>query len=166
MPSFDVVSELDAHEVNNALDQASREIQTRFDFKGSNSKYEQKTKEEKKDCVITLTAESDFQLKQMVDILTNKLVKRGVDTLCMKVDDPEFHGKVAEQKVTLKQGLDTEEAKKVVKLIKEAGLKVQAAIQGDQVRVTGKKRDDLQDAIAMLREAKLTLPVQFTNFRD
>jgi uncharacterized protein YajQ (UPF0234 family) len=160
MPSFDIVSELNAHEVANALDQASREVGTRFDFKGTNAKFELK------DLVITLSAQSDFQLKQMLDILRLKLSKRGVDVQCMKVDDPVVTGSTAKQVVTLREGIDTELGKKVQRLIKDSKLKVQAAIQDKQVRVTGKSRDDLQAVIAMVRKAQLELPMQFTNFRD
>lgn len=160
MPSFDVVSKTDQHEVTNAVDQANREVNSRFDFKGTNARYEL-AKEN-----ITLIAPSDFQLKQMDEILKNKLSKRNIDIRVLKYKDPEINLSEARQIVEVRQGIDTEEAKKIVKLIKEAGLKVQAAIQGEQVRVTGKKRDDLQEAIAMLRGAKLTLPLQFENFRD
>ena len=160
MPSFDIVSEINAHEVANALDQANREVGTRFDFKGSNAKFEQK------EFVITLSAQSDFQLKQMMDILRLKLSKRGIDVQCMKIDDPVVTGSTAKQVVTLREGIDTELGKKVQRLIKDSKLKVQAAIQDKQVRVTGKSRDDLQEVIAMVRKAQLDLPMQFTNFRD
>lgn len=160
MPSFDIVSELNAHEVANAVDQASREVGTRFDFKGTNAKFELK------DLVITLSAQADFQLKQMMDILRLKLSKRGIDVQCMKVDDPVVTGSTAKQVVTLREGIDTELGKKVQRLIKDSKLKVQAAIQDKQVRVTGKSRDDLQEVIAMVRKAQLDMPVQFTNFRD
>lgn len=160
MPSFDIVSELNAHEVANALDQASREVGTRFDFKGSDAKFELK------DLVITLSAQAEFQLKQMMDILRLKLSKRGVDVQCMKIDDPVITGSTAKQVVTLREGIDTELGKKVQRLIKDSKLKVQAAIQDKQVRVTGKSRDDLQEVIAMVRGAKLEMPFQFTNFRD
>lgn len=164
MPSFDVVSEVDMHELANAVDQANREVETRFDFKGSDARFEQK------DTELTLSALSDFQLKQMLDILRLKMVKRGVDIQCLDVGQPETSNLRARQKVTVRQGLDSESAKQVVKLIKESKAKVQAAIQGEQVRVTGKKRDDLQEVIALLREglreSKLELPLQFTNFRD
>lgn len=160
MPSFDIVSELNAHEVANAVDQANREVGTRFDFKGTNAKYELK------DFVITLSAQADFQLKQMMDILKLKLAKRGVDIACMKVDEPVITGQTAKQTVTLRQGVDTELGKKIQRLIKDSKLKVQAAIQDKQVRVSGKSRDELQEAIALVRAAKLELPLQFTNFRD
>lgn len=162
MPSFDIVSDLDDHEVANAIDQANREVGTRFDFKGTEAKYELK------DLVITLTAqtETDFQLGQMMDILKLKLSKRGIDVVCMKADDPVVVGKTARQVVTLRKGIETELGKKIQRLIKDSKLKVQAAIQDKQVRVTGKSRDDLQDVIAMVRKAKLDMPLQFTNFRD
>jgi uncharacterized protein YajQ (UPF0234 family) len=160
MPSFDIVSELDAHEVSNAVDQASREVGTRFDFKGSDAKFEQK------EYVITLTAPTDFQLKQMMDILRLKLSKRGIDVACMKIDEPILLGQTAKQVVTLREGIETEVGKKLQRLIKDSKLKVQAAIQDKQVRVTGKSRDDLQEVMRLARNAKLEMPLQFTNFRD
>jgi uncharacterized protein YajQ (UPF0234 family) len=160
MPSFDVVSEVDMHELTNAVDQANREVNTRFDFKGSNAKFEQTGED------LTLEAGSEFQLEQMMDILRTKMVKRGVDVDALEVNEPETTNMRARQKVTVRQGIDKELAKKIVKLVKETRLKVQAAIQGDQVRVTGKKRDDLQSVMAMLKEQKLGLPLQYTNFRD
>ena len=162
MPSFDIVSEVNVHEVVNAVDQANREVGTRFDFKGSGAKYELKEKE----LIVTLIAQSDFQLKQMMDILKLKLAKRGIDVECMKIDEPTLVGQTAKQTATLRQGIETELGKKLQRLIKDSKLKVQAAIQDKQVRVTGKNRDDLQDVIAMVRKAKLDLPMQFTNFRD
>lgn len=160
MPSFDVVSELNMHEVSNAIDQANREVTTRFDFKDSGARFEVK------DSTVTLQAQSEFQLKQMLDILQLKLTKRGIDLACLEIKKPEMSGKQARQVVNLKQGIDQTLGKEIIRLIKDGKLKVQAAIQGDQVRVTGKKRDDLQEAIALLRAAKLSLPVQYTNFRD
>lgn len=160
MPSFDVVSEFDLHEATNAVDQAAREVGTRFDFKGTDSSYEQS------DAVITMISESDFQLKQMLDILQNKLGKRGIDIACLDIAEPVVSGKQSRQTITLRQGIDSDLAKKIVKLIKESKVKVQAAIQGDKVRVTGKKRDDLQQIIALLRESNFDLPLQFNNFRD
>ncbi len=160
MPSFDIVSEFDMHEASNAVDQANREVTTRFDFKGSNARYDQKEE------VITLHAEVEFQIQQMLDILQTKLTKRGVDIACMETSDVQATGKNAEQTVTLKQGLDTPLAKKIVKRIKDKKMKVQASIQGEKVRVTGKKRDDLQQVIQMLKEEKLEMPLQFNNFRD
>jgi len=160
MPSFDIVSELSPHEVANAVDQANREVSTRFDFKGTNAKFEVK------DFVVTLSAPADFQLKQMMDILKLKLTKRGIDIVCMKVDEPVVTGQTAKQVATLRQGIDTELGKKIQRMIKDSKLKVQAAIQDKQVRVTGKSKDDLQSAIALIRSGKLDLPLQFTNFRD
>lgn len=160
MPSFDIVSEVNAHEVTNAVDQANREVGTRFDFKGTNAKYELK------DLVVTLSAPTDFQLEQMMDILKLKLAKRGIDIACMKVDEPVISGQTARQQVTLRQGIDTELGKKIQRLIKDSKLKVQAAIQDKQVRVSGKSKDTLQEAIALVRAAKFDLPLQFTNFRD
>jgi cyclic-di-GMP-binding protein len=160
MPSFDIVSELNPHEVANAVDQANREVGTRFDFKGTNARFELN------ELVIALSAPTDFQLKQMMDILKLKLTKRGIDIACMKVDEPVLTGQTAKQVATLRQGIDTELGKKIQRMIKDSKLKVQAAIQDKQVRVTGKSRDDLQSAIALVRGGKLDLPLQFTNFRD
>jgi uncharacterized protein YajQ (UPF0234 family) len=160
MPSFDIVSELDSHEVSNAVDQANREVGTRFDFKGSDAKFELK------EFVITLHAKAEFQLKQMLDILFLKLSKRGIDVSCTKLDDPVVLGQTAKQVVTLRQGIETELGKKLQRLIKDSKLKVQAAIQDKQVRVTGKSRDDLQEVMRLARNAKLDMPLQFTNFRD
>lgn len=161
MPSFDVVSELDWHEVGNAVDQANREVGTRFDFKGSDAQYEFK------DEMITLRAEADFQLQQMLDILRSKLVKRGIDLGHLKPEDPELLHKKATQVVKFQQGIAQDVAKKIIKALKDGKLKVQAQIQGDQVRVTGKKRDELQAAIAFMREHQEGwAPLQFNNFRD
>ncbi len=160
MPSFDIVSEIDLHEVTNAVDQSNREVGQRFDFKGTNAKFELK------EAVITLTAQADFQLKQMLDILKLKLAKRGIDVACLKVDEPVMTGQTARQMVTLRQGVDTELGKKIQRLIKDSKLKVQAAIQDKQVRVTGKSRDDLQEAIALVKKGGYDLPLQYTNFRD
>lgn len=160
MPSFDIVSEVDLQEVRNAVDQANREVSTRFDFKGVDAKFELA------DGVVTLKAEQEFQLNQMMDILRQKLVKRKVDVGCMEIKDPETSLNAARQQVIIRQGIDTDVAKKMVKAIKGSKLKVQAQIQGEQVRVTGKKRDDLQQVIAFLKETDYGLPLQFTNFRD
>lgn len=160
MPSFDIISEFDKHEVKNAIDQASKEVDTRFDFKGTHSSFE--LTDEK----LVMISESTFQLQQMFSIVCAKLSRRGVDIACLEVGEAKGSGKLMRQEITLKQGLDTGLAKKIVKLIKDKKLKVQAAIQGDQVRVTGKKRDDLQDVIKMLREEKLEMPLQFENFRE
>ena len=160
MPSFDVVSEVDLQEVRNATDQANREVGTRFDFKGSEAQFSLD------DGVVNLQAESEFQLDQMMDILQKKLVKRSVDIACMDIAKPETANNRARQAVTMRQGIDTDTARKIVKEIKAAKIKVQAQIQGEQVRVSGKKRDDLQDAIALLKKADFGLPLQYINFRD
>ncbi|MCG2633647.1 MAG: YajQ family cyclic di-GMP-binding protein [Gammaproteobacteria bacterium] len=160
MPSFDTVSEIDLHEASNAVDQAQREISNRFDFKGVDATLSLTGEQ------ITLQAESEFQLQQMLDILLGKLTSRKIDIRCLDVSDPAKSGKQVTQQATLRQGIDQETAKQLVKLVKQGKLKVQAAIQGDKVRVTGKKRDDLQQAMAHFREAKLELPLQFNNFRD
>ncbi len=160
MPSFDICSEIDLQEVRNAVDQASREIATRFDFKGAKASFELA------DGKILMVAEQEFQLQQMMDILRQKLVKRSVDLKALDPRDPVTTLNAARQEIALKQGVDAETAKRMVKSIKGGKLKVQAQIQGDQVRVTGKKRDDLQEAIAQLRAEDWGLPTQFTNFRD
>jgi uncharacterized protein YajQ (UPF0234 family) len=161
MPSFDVVSELDKHEVTNAVDNAMKDLDRRYDLKGKGS-FEFK----EKDLMINLTAEADFQLEAMVEILKLALVKRKIDVQCLEVKDAFGSGKLMKQEATLKEGIDKELAKKIVAHIKEAKLKVQAAIQGEQVRVTGKKRDDLQEAMAVLRGHEFGMPLQFNNFRD
>ena len=160
MPSFDVVSEVDKHEVTNAVDQASREMGTRFDFKGVDASFEQDG------LSILITAEAEFQVDQLQDILHSKLFKRGVDVACIEAGEIEHVGKQFKRAITLREGIDQPLAKKIVKQIKDAKLKVQAAIQGDKVRVTGKKRDDLQQAIALLKGAELDMPLQYNNFRD
>jgi cyclic-di-GMP-binding protein len=160
MPSFDIVSEVDAHELSNAVDQANREIGSRFDFKDSNGKY---TLEKEH---ILLSAASDFHIKQMQDVLYGKLAKRDLDPRSLKWEDIEKNLSEARQKATICQGIGKEEAKKLTKLIKELCPKVQASIQGDQVRVNGKKRDDLQETMQKLRAAEFEIPLQFNNFRD
>jgi cyclic-di-GMP-binding protein len=160
MPSFDVVSELNAHEVANAVDQANREIAQRFDFKDTGAKFELK------EFTVTLHAQVDFQLKQMLDILKLRLSKRGIDVICVDAKDPVTTLSSATQEVVLKHGIDQESGKKLQRLIKDSKLKVQASVQGDKVRVTGKQRDDLQEAIALLKKSKLEVPLQFNNFRD
>lgn len=160
MPSFDIVSEVDQHEVANAVDQANREVATRFDFKGTDSSFELD------DHRIALRTESEFQLEQMLDVLYSKLSRRGIDLEGVEADEPEIMAKTATRNVTIRVGIDADTAKKMVKLVKQSKLKVQASIQGEQVRVTGKKRDDLQAVMALLREAELGLPLQFKNFRD
>lgn len=160
MPSFDVVSEVELAEVHNAVDQANREVGTRFDFKGTDAKFERDGNQ------IQMTAEADFQLQQMLDILRTRLVKRGIDVRALEEGDVKPSGKQVNQTVVIRQGIDTDLARKIVKMIKDQKMKVQAAIQGEKVRVTGKKRDDLQEVIAMLKESKIDLPLQFNNFRD
>ncbi len=160
MPSFDVVSEVDQHELNNALDQANREIGTRYDFKGSSATIA------RSGSILTLEAESEFQVKQMIPILREKMSKRGIDVECLDFGDIDEMNKRARQPVTVREGLDKELARKMVKLIKDSKLKVQAAIQGEQLRITGKKRDDLQQVMQNLRDAGLGIPLQFNNFRD
>jgi len=160
MPSFDIVSKLDPHEVTNAVDQANRELEKRFDFRGANASFE------RAEFVVTMRADAEFRLQQMLDILFQRLVARQIDIRCAKADDPEVNLAAARQKVTLRQGIEQALAKDIVKRLKESGIKVQAQIQGDQLRVTGKKRDDLQVAIAYLRKAELDMPLQFENFRD
>ncbi|MGD8111828.1 YajQ family cyclic di-GMP-binding protein [Vibrio sp. TRT 21S02] len=161
MPSFDIISEIDAVELRNAVDNAARELSTRFDFRNVEASFELQ-----KDDSVKMSAEGDFQLQQMRDILRSNLTKRGVDVNAMESKDAEATGKNWHQIVVFKQGIDTPTAKKVVKLIKDAKLKVQASIQGEKVRVTGKKRDDLQSVIALMRDAELGQPFQFENFRD
>lgn len=160
MPSFDVISEFDIHEAKNAVDQANKEVKTRFDFKGTDSVFELN------DTTIIMESQSTFQLQQMFSVLCSKLTKRGIDIACMEVGDAKGSGKLMRQEVKLKQGIESTLAKKIVKLIKDNKLKVQAAIQGEKLRVTGKNRDDLQATIQFLRAANLEQPLQFDNFRD
>lgn len=160
MPSFDIVSEVEMTEVRNATENSSRELDTRFDFRGVEASFEFKAEE------VKVSAEADFQLNQMLDILRSNLVKRKVDTSAMETSDPVHSGKTFYLHAKFKQGIDAATAKKVVKAIKDKKLKVQAAIQGEQVRVTGKKRDDLQAVMALCREGDFEQPLQFTNFRD
>ncbi len=160
MPSFDIVSEVDNHELGNAVDQTKRELGNRFDFKGVDFAIEQEGDN------IKLVAEAEFQVNQILDVLQNKMIKRGIDIGCLEKGDITPSGKQTYMIVTVKQGLDSETAKKIVKLIKAKKMKVQSAIQGDKVRVTGKKRDDLQAVMALLRSAEVGVPLQFNNFRD
>ena len=160
MPSFDVVSEVNHHELSNGVDQANREVTTRFDFKGTGSKFELA------ELVIAMNTESDFQLQQMYDILCNKLVKRDIDIACLEKLEPVIQARTATQAIKVNEGIDTLTAKSMVKMIKQSKTKVQAAIQGEQLRVTGKKRDDLQAVIALLKGADLDIPLQYKNFRD
>ncbi|AIV05630.1 MULTISPECIES: YajQ family cyclic di-GMP-binding protein [Vibrio] len=160
MPSFDIVSEIDTVELRNAVDNANRELSTRFDFRNVNASFE--LVEEN----VKVSAEGEFQLKQMRDILRSHLAKRNIDANAMDAKNPEATGKNWHQNIAFRQGIDTPTAKKLVKLIKDAKLKVQASIQGDKLRVTGKKRDDLQATIATIREAEMGIPFQYNNFRD
>lgn len=160
MPSFDIVSEIELPELQNAVDNANREVGTRFDFKGSDAKFE------RKDNIVTLTGDADFQLQQMMHILRNQLVKRSIDARCVDEQKVQPSGKGVKQDVHFKQGIDQATAKKLVKMIKDAKLKVQTQVQGEQLRVTGKKRDDLQQVIALIKQSDLDQPFQFNNFRD
>ena len=160
MPSFDAVSELNAHEVANAVDQANRELAQRFDFKDTGASFELK------EFTLTLRAQVDFQLKQMLEIAKLRLSKRGIDLRCLEVKEPQINLSAAQQEVVLRHGIDADTGRQLVKLLKDSKLKVQASLQGDKVRVTGKQRDELQSAIALLRGAKLDRALQFNNFRD
>jgi cyclic-di-GMP-binding protein len=160
MPSFDVVSEVDKHELTNAVDQTNREVSTRFDFKGSNARVE------RSDNVLTIIASAEFQIKQIVDILQGRMTKRGIDIDCLDFQEITESNNEARQNVNVREGIEKNVARKMIKLIKDSKLKVQAQIQQDQLRVSGKKRDDLQSLIATLKAAGLGLPLQFVNFRD
>ncbi|MEQ8956005.1 MAG: YajQ family cyclic di-GMP-binding protein [Gammaproteobacteria bacterium] len=161
MPSFDIVSEVDMHELNNALDQSNREVGNRFDFKGVDASFKLTESSD-----VQVSAEVDFQIHQMMDILRGKLALRGIDGKSLKEGEIEVSGKKASMLLKVQQGIDTDLARKIVKMVKETKIKVQTAIQGDKLRVTGKKRDDLQDVIAMLKDANLGIPLQYDNFRD
>ncbi len=160
MPSFDVVSEVDMHQLTNAVDQASRVIKNRFDFKGVDASFKREER------TVLMTAQADIQLQQMEDMLRAALIKCDIDPAAMELGEPQASGKLVKQTVTLRHGLESQQCKDLVKQIKEAKLKVQAQIQGDQVRVTGKKRDDLQQVIALLKGLEFEQPLQYTNFRD
>jgi len=160
MPSFDIVSRLDLHELTNAVDQATRELANRFDFKGTGAEFE------RDGTAVTLKAQAEFQLKQMLDILKQRLASRHIDIRCAEIGAPEVHLGSARQTVTLKQGIDQPLAKDIAKRIKDSRLKVDTQIQGDKLRVVGKKKDDLQMAMALLRAADVKMPLQFENFRD
>ena len=160
MPSFDIVSEVDIHELNNAIDQANREVGTRFDFKGVDASFTLA------DSLITINAEVDFQLRQMVEMVNGKLVKRNIDVSCLKEGEVVMSGQRATLPVTVTQGIESDLARKIVKMLKDTKMKVQTAIQGDKLRVTGKKRDDLQRAMGVVKDANLGIPLQFNNFRD
>ena len=160
MPSFDIVSEINMHELTNAVDQANKEVTTRYDFKGTDSRFEFAND------IITMYSQSDFQLKQMYDVLQSKLVKRGIDLKFLEAGKIMESGKGARQDITVKQGIESEIAKKMVKMVKDRKMKVQAAIQGEKLRISGKKRDDLQQVIAMFKQADLSIPLQYVNMRD
>jgi uncharacterized protein YajQ (UPF0234 family) len=160
MPSFDAVSELNLHEVINAIDQANRELSQRFDFKDTGARFELQ------EFTVTLHAQVDFQLRQMLEILKLRLSKRGIDLACLEIKEPHTTLSSAQQELVLRHGIDADTGRKIARMVKDSKLKVQASIQGDKVRVSGKQRDDLQAAIALLRGAKLDVPLQFTNFRD
>ena len=160
MPSFDAVSEVNTHEVANAVDQANRELAQRFDFKDTGARFELK------DFTVTLQAQVDFQLRQMLEILKLRLSKRGIDLSCLQIGEPRTTLSSAQQEVVLRQGIDADTGRKITRLVKDSKLKVQASVQGDKERISGKQRDDLQAAIVLLRAAKLDVPLQFTNFRD
>jgi uncharacterized protein YajQ (UPF0234 family) len=161
MPTFDIISEVNQVEVRNALDQTNKELSTRFDFKGSDARVDHADK------LLTLFADDDFKLSQVTDILTGKLAKRGVDVRSLKYGDVEkISGNKVKQAVTIRVGIEQELSKKIVKLLKDSKLKVQASIQGDAVRVSGAKRDELQNAIALVKKTITDYPVQFGNFRD
>ena len=161
MPSFDVVSEVDKQELKNAVDQTNKEVSTRFDFKGSDARVEQK------EFVLTVFADDDFKLDQVKDVLNNKLVKRNIDIRTVDAGEiQKVSGGKVKQEITIKVGVETELAKKIIRLLKDSKLKVQGAIQGDTVRISGAKRDVLQEAIALLRKEITELPLQFNNFRD
>jgi len=160
VPSFDVVSQVDMHELTNAVDQCNREVGNRFDFKGTDSRVE------KTDNILTIIAPSEFQVKQVIDILRTKISKRGIDAGCLEFGTIQESANEVRQQVTVRQGIDKDLARRIVKIVKDTKLKVQSSIQGDQVRVTGKKRDDLQSVIATLKKQDLDLPLQYINFRD
>ena len=160
MPSFDVVSEVDLHELTNAVDQAGRIIKNRFDFKGVDASFK------RDEHTIVVTAEADFQVAQMEDMLRSALMKCNIDPAAMDLSDPVTSGKTVSQDIVLRNGLDSDQCRSIVKKIKESKLKVQTQVQGDQVRVTGKKRDELQQVMAALREGDFGAPLQFNNFRD
>jgi uncharacterized protein YajQ (UPF0234 family) len=160
MPSFDIKSELDHHEVTNAVDQANRVLQNRFDFKGTGAEFTISDKE------INLSAKEEFQIHQMLPVLNESLAKRGVDLKSLKPGDVEVSGSSSQQVITLQEGIDKELAKKITTMIKQSKSKVQASIQGDSVRINGKKRDELQEIIQVIKDQNYDIPLQFVNFRD
>ncbi len=161
MPSFDVISEVDKQTLTNAVDQANRVVENRFDFKGVEASFERSA-----EFVVTIVAEGDFQIQQMFDVFVQALLKNNIELACLEKEKIRVSGKLVKQDISIKNGLDSDSCKKIVKTIKDAKMKVQAQIQGEQVRVTGKKRDDLQKVMALLRSAELELPLQFDNFRS
>ena len=160
MASFDIKSELDSHEVTNAVDQANRVLQNRFDFKGTGAEFKMEDED------ILLTAKEEFQIHQMLPILNESITKRGIDIKTLKAGEIEIATGVARQPITLRQGIDKELSKKITSLVKQSKIKVQAAIQGDSVRITGKKRDELQKVIQIVKDQNYDMPLQFINFRD
>ena len=160
MPSFDIVSEINMEEVRNATENASRELSTRFDFRGVEASFEYKEK------TVVMKAEAEFQLQQMESMFRNACAKRGVDTSAIDVKHYDAHGKTYRQTIAFKEGIEQPMAKKIVKLVKDAKLKVRTAIQGDELRITGKKRDDLQQVISLVKSSDLGQPFQYKNFRD
>ena len=160
MPYFDAVSKVDSHELSNAVDQANREVAKRYDLRGTSARFELQ------EYLITQFAQSEFQLNQLLDILRLRLAARGIDPRSLELDEVEVNLNEARRKITIKQGIEQAKAKKLIASLKEAKFKVEAQIQGDKLRVTGKKRDDLQSAIALLRKCDIDLPLQFENFRD
>lgn len=160
MPSFDIVSKADAHELSNAVDQARRDLENRYDLRGTNARFELE------EFVVMQFAPSEYQLDQLLEMLRMRLSKRGIDLRCLELGDVESNLAEARRKITIKQGIEQKQAKAIIARLKEAKLKVEAQINGDKLRVSGKKRDDLQAAIALLRKAELELPLQFENFRD
>ncbi len=162
MPSFDIVSEVDKQEIRNAVDQTNKEVANRFDFKGSDARVEQA------EFVLTVYADDDFKLDQVQEVLNGKLVKRGIDTRCLDIAEKseKVSGNKAKREIKVKNGIETEQSKKIVKLVKDSKLKVTASIQGEAVRISGAKRDTLQEVIALVKKSITDFPVQFQNFRD
>jgi len=160
VPSFDIVSEVDMHEVTNAVDQANRELTKRFDFKGTKARFDLEENH------VTLRAPNEFQVKQMFDILLERFASRKVDTRCLSTDQPQANVSETTQLITVRSGIETDLARKIVKMIKKEKIKVQASIQGEKVRVSGKKKDDLQHVIGLLKESDIDMPLQYENYRD
>lgn len=160
MPSFDVVSEVDKHELSNAVDQTARELNTRYDFKGTSAAIELT------DPFLQITGDSEFQLDQITTVLYQKLAKRQIDVACLKAGDIQQRDSQCIQSITVQEGIEADLARKMIKQVKASKLKVQAAIQGEQLRISGKKRDDLQAVMQIFKEANVEIPLQYTNFRD